>query len=128
MDELKLIWRKFGRQEWLEEVPGIIKYLVDKYHFFYNAGTIIKIKDIKDVVNRRYEKNKHKIILYYNPDLSTCYLVTYCSNHVSINYCNEYDFSRWYTVKYFLEKFSKAGEIKDDYEQVEEVSLFELDR
>lgn len=128
MDELKLIWRKFGRREWLEEVPGIIKYLVEKFHFYYSTNTIIKIKDIKDVINRRYEKNKHKIILYYNPNLSTCYLVAYCSKHVTINYCNEYDFSKWYSVKYFLEKFSEAGEIKDDYEQIEEVPLFEHDR
>ncbi len=124
----RILWFKKSRSEWLQEIPELIHLLVKDFHFFYPSHMISKISDIVDVVNRKYEKNKHKVIPYYNPDRSQCYIVVYCNNFVKIYYCNEYDFSNWYTVKYFIEKFSKAGEIEDDYEQIKEVPLFEHDR
>lgn len=128
MEEPRIEWHKLGRKEWLEEIPKAIKELVRKYRFYYNSNIIIKIKNIKDVITRRYEKNKHKIILYCNSKFNICYLVAYCNNFVKIYYCTEYDFSKWYSIAYFIDKFSKAGEIEDDYEQIEEVPLFEHDR
>lgn len=128
--EYKINFVKKTRKEWLKEMPEVIYNLKKNYNFYWNGGgpSIIK-NEITDIINKNYNKNRHKIILYQK-DRRQVYLVVYAKKTVTVYYCNEYAYeqnityvdidgepigvtgnaSQWAAIKRFMKKFDLAYE------------------
>lgn len=125
---IKLI--PIGRKEWLKEIPDKIKTLKKGYNFYFNCSFANITNNIKEVAQKNYIKNKHKIVLYNNRKSQDWYLVVYAKKCISIYWCSEYKYpqniiytdeygnptgttgnhSQWSAIKRFINKFSLAYE------------------
>ena len=128
--DYKINFVKKTRKEWLKEMPDVIYNLKKNYNFYYacDRPSIIK-KEITEVINKGYNKNRHKIIVYQK-DRRQVYLVVYAKKTVTVYYCNEYAYeqnityvdidgepigvtgnrNQWIAVKKFMDKFDLAYE------------------
>lgn len=130
--DYKIEFKKKTRKEWLKEMPEIIYNLKKNYNFYYGKRPIEIKRDIIDIVEENYDKNRHKIILYKtkNRELLSLYLVVYAKKTVTIYYCLEYRYeqdiiftdidgtptgqtgnkNQWACIKRFMKKFDLAYE------------------
>lgn len=130
--DYKINFVKLTRKEWLKELPEVIYNLKKNYNFYYSKRPIEIKRDIKDIVEENYDRNRHKIILYRtkNRELLSLYLVVYAKKTVTIYYCLEYRYeqniiftdldgnptgqtgnkNQWTCIKRFMKKFDLAYE------------------
>ena len=128
--DYKIEFKKKTRKEWLKEMPEVIYNLKKNYNFYYSCDrlSIIK-KEITEVINKGYERNRHKIVLYQR-ERRQVYLVVYAKKTVTVYYCNEYAYeqdiqyvdldgkptgttgnkNQWASIKRFMKKFDLAYE------------------
>ena len=128
--QYKIEFKKQTRKEWLKEMPDVIYRLKKDYNFYYscNRPALIK-KEITEIINKGYERNRHKIVLYQR-ERRQVYLVVYAKKTVTVYYCNEYAYeqdlqyvdldgkptgstgnkNQWAAIKRFMKKFYLAYE------------------
>ena len=50
---------KKTRKEWLQEMPKMINKLAKDYHFYFSGNIITIKKDILEIINKNYTKNRN---------------------------------------------------------------------
>lgn len=98
---------KQTKEEWLSNIPELIKRLKRDYNFYYSESYVNIHKSINEVISNHPEKKKHKIVLYKTA-INIYYLVVYTKYNIKVYYCDEYIDSSWGRQKYFIKKFSLA--------------------
>ena len=108
-NEVNITTVKIKREDWLKEMPKLIKDLKINYGFYYCTNMYARTqKRIQDLVKEKHLKNRHKIILYTNYE--DWYLVVYSKKNPTIYWCSDYKGDKWRNIRYFEKKFSLAYE------------------
>ena len=79
---------KINRQDWLTDMPKLIKNLKLNYNFYYSCSYAVCKKRIQELVEDKEHKNRHKIVLYTNHE--DWYLVVYSKKNPVIYWCPDY--------------------------------------
>lgn len=124
VNKLNIKFTKLTKKEWLTYIPNTIHKLKMDYNFFYSKSLITFKGEIVDLIDRRYNSNKHKMLCYRGDNERQVYFITYCKNYVSVYYCNEYYGEPFSKVRYFVNKFWKyyldAKSIREKMERMNE--------
>lgn len=72
--------------EFGKKISDNLKLLTDKYNFYY-PGILVQVpifSSMEEIIYRRFEKNKHKCILYYDNKIGYCFFVVYAKNFTKV--------------------------------------------
>ena len=87
MKSVNIKYYKLSKKDFLSEVPLIVYKLRYDYKFYFIERYIPINKPLYDVIERKYDRNIHKIIAYKMSNL--IWVVVYTNKFVSVYYCEE---------------------------------------
>lgn len=116
----KIDYKDFGHKN--SQMVELIRKMSRDYGFWY-GGRCCTIKDqnMTEFAKRKFEKNRHKFVLYRFENTDTYYLVQYCNNFIKIFYC--YNGRQRTIIKNFRDAFEqgKKERLERDYDTIKEI-------
>ena len=98
---------RIDKKTWLSYIPNLIAHLKLNYNFFYNKR-LVRFKGlINELIDRKVDTNKHKMITYINEEETQVYFVVYKKGFVNVYYCDDYANASDSNRNYFVNKFWK---------------------
>lgn len=86
MREIRYIY--LSKKDFINYMVCQVDLFVSKYRFYY-PNVVVGLddkKDLSEMLQRRADKNNHKIIMYYHWLRKKVYVVIYCKNTIKVFY------------------------------------------